>query len=423
MRIILLSTGEEVLRGEIVDTNAAFAAASLDDHGFVIGRHLVCGDEQGDLVGTTRQALTDGDVIIASGGLGPTGDDRTVDALAEAFNLSVDIDAELLERLQKRFAERHFPFTNNQVRQARLPQGAYALPNQVGTAVGIELRTGDRTIFWLPGPPAEFQPMFTGEVLPRLITLRAARGETKIAGVRVLRVFGRGEGWIEDSLGNLEHEIPNLNVGYRSVMPEVQIKLRGHAPTPAQLEELLNHAEQVARTRLGDIVFSADKTSLPELVISLLKDRNMRLAVAESCTGGLTGKLLTDIPGSSAVFILSAVTYANNMKERLLGVAPEVLLSEGAVSEQCARAMAEGVRRISGADLSISITGIAGPDGGTPDKPVGTVHFALCDSHDTIAFQHVFRGFGRDAVRMMAAFAALDFLRRRLLWISPLAPV
>jgi nicotinamide-nucleotide amidase len=239
----------------------------------------------------------------------------------------------------------------------------------------------------------------------------------------VLRIFGRGEGWIENSLGNLEHEIPTLSVGFRSAMPEVQIKLRCHAITPAKLEELLDEAEQVARARLGDIIFSTDKTGLPELVIGLLTERGLRLAVAESCTGGLVGKLLTDIPGSSAAFVLSVVTYANDMKESLLGIDHELLANEGAVSESCARAMAEGVRRLSGADVGIAITGIAGPSGGTPDKPVGTVHFALCDTNDTIAFQHVFHGLERDAVRMLSAFTALDFLRRRLLGIPPLSPI
>ncbi len=423
MRIILLSTGEEVLRGEIVDTNAAYAAALLDDYGFVIGRHLICGDEQSDLVSTIRQALAEGDVVVASGGLGPTGDDQTVDALAEALNLQVGIDAALLEQLQKRFAERHYPFTKNQVRQARLPQGAAALPNRVGTAVGIELHTDNKMIVWLPGPPVEFRAMFQTAVLPRLLTLRVSQGETTVAGVRVLRIFGRGEGWIENSLGNLEHEIPNLRVGFRSAMPEVQIKLRCHAATQAQLNELLDEAEQVARARLGDVVFSSDKTGLPDLVIGRMTERGLRLAAAESCTGGLLGKLLTDIPGSSASFVLSVVTYANDMKERLLGIDPELLASEGAVSERCARAMAEGVRRISGADVGIAITGIAGPSGGTPDTPVGTVHFALCDANDTIAYHHVFHGLGRDAIRMLSAFAALDLLRRRLLGMPPLSPV
>jgi nicotinamide-nucleotide amidase len=234
-------------------------------------------------------------------------------------------------------------------------------------------------------------------------------------------VFGRGEGWIEDRLGDLERELPGLVLGFRAALPEIQVKLRASGEDPAHADRIVAEAEQRVRERLGDVVFS-DGEALPAVVLRLLIERKLTLAAAESCTGGLLGATLTDVPGSSAAFLLSAVTYADAMKEQVLGVPHEILQRHGAVSGECARAMAEGARRISNAALAVSITGIAGPDGGSFEKPVGLVFLALAHPGGCQVTTRKFRGRQREAIRALAAFTALDLVRRHLLGLPPLGP-
>ncbi len=421
MRLSIVSTGEEVLRGEIADENASFLSRALVDLGLEVGRRFTCGDGLADLTRTIAEALRDADVLIGSGGLGPTADDRTLDALAEVLQTPLEVCPEALERLRRAFSEMGLPFTDNQARQARRPVGAELLDNAVGTAPGIAATREDQLIFWLPGPPFELQRMFSDQVVPRLVRWRERRDGGVRQALRTLRVFGRGEGWIGEHLAPLEARIPGLTLGFRADLPEIEIKLYARGTDPAELSSLLERAEREVRHVLGDVVFSSGE-ALPETLLKLLCERGLTLATAESCTGGLIAKRLTDVPGASASFLLSAVTYANAAKEAVLGVSPEILREHGAVSEACARAMAEGVRRVSGSDLAVSTTGIAGPDGGTPEKPVGLVHFALAHEGGSVTSRRVFRHRTREAVRALAAAHAMDMVRRHLLGLPPLGP-
>lgn len=421
MRLSIVSTGEEVLRGQIADENALFLSRALVDLGLEVGRRFTCGDGLDDLTRTIAGALRDADALIGSGGLGPTADDRTLDALAEVLQAPLEVCPEALERLRRAFSEMGLPFTDNQARQARRPVGAELLDNAVGTAPGIALEREGKLIFWLPGPPFELRRMFSDQVVPRLVRWREQQGGGERQAQRTLRVFGRGEGWIGEQLAPLEATIPGLSLGFRADLPEIEVKLYARGANPAELSARLERAEHEVRHLLGDVVFSNGQT-LPETLLDLLYERRLTLAAAESCTGGLIAKLLTDIPGASVSFLLSAVTYANTAKEAVLGVLPETIREHGAVSETCARAMAEGVRRVSGADLAVSATGIAGPDGGTPEKPVGLVHFALAHQSGTTASRRVFRQRTREAVRALAAAHAMDMVRRHLLGLPPLGP-
>ncbi len=416
MRVSLISTGEEILRGEAEDTNATHAAALLDLHGFEVVRRHTCGDALADNVSVLRLALSEADAVVVCGGLGPTLDDRTLDALSEALGLPLQEDAGLLADVRRKFEAMGVDMTPNQARQARLPAGARSLPNPRGTAPGVQLATADeRLVFCLPGPPSEYRPMLEAAVLPSLEAARARRGEREARGQRVLKVFGKGEGAVAHLLGDLEAEVPGLTLGFRAARPEIHVKLRCRGPEPAAVAAALDEAERRVRERLDVLVFSADGRGLPEVVLDLLVERGLRLAAAESCTGGLLGKLLTDVPGASRAFALSAVTYANEAKTAVLGVPAELLAAHGAVSEPVARAMAEGARRVGGADLAVAITGVAGPGGGTPEKPVGLVHFALAHPGGTRVQARAFPPYERSFLRALAAHAALDLVRRQLL--------
>ncbi|MBN2497867.1 MAG: competence/damage-inducible protein A [Deltaproteobacteria bacterium] len=416
MRVSLVSTGEEILRGEVLDTNAALAAAKLDARGFALVRRHTCGDGLDGIRETLELALAEADAVIVCGGLGPTADDRTAEALARALGVALETDQDLLRAIEARFASLGIPFTPNQARQARLPAGAESIENRAGTAPGISARSeGGAQVFCLPGPPLEYRSMLEDRVLPELESLRAKQGESAVFARRVLRVFGRGEGAVEDALGDLESEVPGLELGFRAALPEIHLKLRARADTGERAEELIEQAAKLARARLGADLFSEHDRSLPECVVEALIARGLTLAAAESCTGGLLGKLVTDVPGASETFLLSAVTYANQAKQDVLGVEADLLREHGAVSAECAQAMARGVRRIAKADIGLSTTGIAGPTGGSTDKPVGTVFVGLSTSEGTTARKLRFPPRDRDFIRRLAAHAALDLLRREVL--------
>jgi competence/damage-inducible protein CinA-like protein len=415
MRVSLVSTGDEILLGEVLDTNASYSASLLADHGFSIGRHYTVGDNLDELTSVFKLAISQADAVICCGGLGPTQDDITADALAATLAVGLEVNQDVLEDLKNKFSSLGLKWTDNQERQARIPVGSQVLFNPLGTAPGIISQMQSAWLFCLPGPPREYKPMLAGPVLAKLIEIRNSSCDSKKTGVRMLRLFGKGEGSAENSLGDITASIPGLSVGFRAAFPEIQIKLRAQAASRQAVEAILDQAEMAAREKLGDLIFASGETSLPAALLDLLQTKNMTLAVAESCTGGLVGKLLTDVPGSSATFLLSCVTYTNEMKTKLLGVAPEILESQGAVSAACATKMAEGVRRLGGADISVAITGIAGPDGGSDDKPVGTVYFAISDA---IGTETKLRSFGfrnREYVRRLSAYTALALVRRRLL--------
>ena len=338
----------------------------------------------------------------------------TAIALAAVLGTELVESAHARKTLEERFASMGMKLNTNQLRQARLPQGAESLPNPRGTAPGLAARTTDgQLLFCLPGPPREYRGMFEEQVLPRLNARRLERGESAPQAYRVFKLFGKGEGAVAESLGDLEAEVPGLILGFRAALPEIHVKLRTEGSDETEVGERLERASTLVRERLGSHVFSEDGRSLPRVVVEELKRQGRTLALAESCTGGMLAKTITDVPGASAVFLLSAVTYANTAKQDILGVPGALLEEHGAVSAPCAEAMATGLRQRSGAHINLSITGIAGPDGGSPDKPVGTVCIAWGSAEIHRVRTHRFP-FERERNRTLSAWAALGHLLRAL---------
>lgn len=404
--------GNELLSGAVVDTNSAWLFARLYERGIRARRKTLVLDEKGDIVSALREAASRARLVVCSGGLGPTADDITAAAGAEAASVPVVLDPEAKRLVTEAVRARGAEVSAYQLEQARVPEGARILPNPRGTAPGFALQLGACTAFFLPGPPREFQAMAEAWVLP-------FAGAEGLAGgsfaAETLRLFGLGESRVAEIVETSGADLEGVEVGYRVAFPEVHLRLRASGATGEAARARVEAAAAGLEAAFGPVAFARNETSFPACLGALLAGAGATLALAESCTGGLASALLTDVPGSSRYLLLSAVTYANEMKTRVLGVPAEVLATEGAVSEACARAMAEGALSVSGADHAVSITGIAGPEGGSEEKPVGTVCFALAGAgRDTVATrQHFFGDRGR--VRRRAAFFALDLVRRRLL--------
>jgi nicotinamide-nucleotide amidase len=403
----ILSTGDELLTGQVVDTNSAWLMDRLWDLGVMVRRTTRVGDDRGDLRAAIRETTGRADLVVMSGGMGPTEDDLTSEVVAEVMGVPLELHEPSLRAMEERFRSFGRAMSPNNAKQARLPLGAEAIPNRFGTAPGFVARVGSATLVCLPGVPVEFKGLCEAAVLP----LVAARlGETPAS--RVLKLIGVGESNADQALRPVIEDPANRAVrfGFRAHWPEVHVKWSVFGPDAEPRAAAL---EAKVRALFGDAVWGTGKEELPELVVARLAERGERLALAESCTGGLLAELVTRVPGASNVFDLGVVAYANAMKERVVEVPGALLAAHGAVSEPVARALAEGARRIAGATWGIGITGIAGPSGGTPEKPVGTVHLALAGPNGTEPFQRLYRG-DRDRIRRHAALEALDLLRRRL---------
>jgi nicotinamide-nucleotide amidase len=397
----ILTIGDELCRGEIVDTNSSFLAAELWDRGVICAWMTSCRDERPDVVQAMREAAGRATVVLVSGGLGPTEDDLTVDAIAEVAGVGVTVDDASLARMKERFERARYSLTPNNLRQVRVPVGADVLSNSAGIAPGFAMTIGSATFFVMPGVPRELKAIFHEHVAQRLPT------DAGVAKV-VLRVFGMGESHIDHRLAGLAQSAPGITVHYQVSFPETLVKVVVRGDTerlPALVAE--------ARRRLGDVVYGEGKDTLPEVLGRALVARGATVALAESCTGGLLGALLTDVPGSSRYVQTSWVTYANESKIRELGVRPETLAEQGAVSEACVREMARGARERAGATYGVAISGIAGPDGGTPDKPVGTVHIAVAGPSGEVHKQIHYPG-ARDQVRRLSAYWAMALLLREV---------
>jgi nicotinamide-nucleotide amidase len=408
-RACLLSIGNELLSGRTVDTNAAYLAGQLRTVGLpVVSIHAVA-DEEAAIERALALAAGEAEVVIATGGLGPTDDDLTRQALARFLGTELVLRRDLLERLRQFFDRRGLEMPERNSIQACIPQGATALENEVGTAPGIRARKGDTLLFALPGVPAEMKHMFESLVLPSLQTLA---GRQSIV-VRRLKCFGAGESKIAEMIGDAmrrgRNPLVNCTVHTGVITLEVVATARGRQ----EAEEMADLQERSLRAALGPLVYGTGDQTLAEVVGAALVRAGKTLAVAESCTGGLLAKLITDIPGSSRYFTCGWVTYSNEAKHRELNVPMEMIEKQGAVSVPVAQALAQGARRKAGTDYALSITGIAGPGGGTEQKPVGLVYIAVDNQDGTDTSRYVF-SFDRSSVRWRAAQTALDILRRKL---------
>ncbi|MBN1459557.1 MAG: competence/damage-inducible protein A [Armatimonadetes bacterium] len=417
MQVELLSVGTELLLGQIVDTNAAYLAGKLSELGINVYHKTTVGDNTERLVAALRISLGRSDVVLATGGLGPTEDDITAAAVAEVMGGDLVEDEVAAEHIRSFTRFRGIKLIDSLLKQARVPKGATVVPNPVGTAPGFIATVGAKAVIALPGVPTEMRAMAEQTVFPHLAQRASQDGRTIIVS-RVLRLAGIGESQAEAECADLIASQGNPTIAPLAKTYEVWLRLTARTPTREQAEELIAPVEAEIRRRLGDHVYGRDEESLEQATGEMLARNGLTLALAESCTGGLIGHRLTNIPGSSRYFLASLTTYSNESKTRLLGVSEELLRDHGAVSPECAAAMAEGVRRTVGADMGLSITGIAGPGGGTPEKPVGLAYVGLSQGDNTVTEELRLRG-DREMIKERCAQSALYFLYRKLRTAHP----
>jgi nicotinamide-nucleotide amidase len=410
MKSIVINTGTELLLGDVLNSHLSFIAREILPLGLRIDRQLAVPDGP-----AIRAALAESsehaDIIFVTGGLGPTTDDITREITAEFLGLELQHDAAVMATIANRAARRGFRLTDRTARQADVPQGATALPNENGSAPGLYLAAkaapAKRSLhlFLLPGPPRELQPMFRSSVLPILREIIPPESATDR---RTYRIAGMGESLVEEAIGERLLEITGIELGYCARPGEVDLRIIGD-------RSAVDRAEAIITAGLGASIFSSDGKSLEEVVVRLLTDRQQTLAVAESCTGGFLAHRITNVPGASAVFLAGYVTYANQAKEGLLSIDPRLISAHGAVSENVARAMAEGARRQASATFALATTGIAGPGGGTEEKPVGTVFVGLAAEGAATQVGGFRFPDDRPTFKELTTQAALEMLRRRLL--------
>ena len=412
----ILATGEEIRTGALVDSNSAYIAEQLELAGLKVVRLNGVGDELGRLAAVLKEIAGRADVCVVTGGLGPTVDDLSAQAAADAAGVDLQPDAAAMASIEDFFRRRNRPMNPSIRKQALLPAGAEVLLNPVGTAPGFVLGIGRCRIFFLPGVPFEMKRMLADQVLPRIEAMPGSGRE--IRRIKTLSCFGLTESLTGERLEGLGGQFPGVQLGLRARFPEIQVKLYGSGADEAQVSDALDRAAGWARERLGDLVFSDCGEPMEAVVGRLLRERNAGLAVAESCTGGLISHWLTEVAGSSDYFLLAAVTYANAAKTRVLGVPEETLARCGAVHADTARDMAVGVRRLAGATYGIATSGIAGPAGGSAEKPVGTVCIGLAGPGRALGYQFHFNYGRRSMNKQMFAMKALDVLRRELLGLA-----
>lgn len=410
----ILTVGTELLLGQIVDTNAAWMSQRLAEAGIDVFYKSTVGDNWARLEAALRLALERADTLLITGGLGPTEDDLTRDVLADVLGRPLRLDTDVLAAIERRFAARRMPMADNNRKQAMVPEGAEVLHNPRGTAPGLFVRLDGRVVACMPGVPGEMKPMLLDQVIPRIRESFGLRG--RIVS-RVLKSCGISESLVDARIGDYFRDMRNPTIGVLAHAGEIHIRLTCKGEDPAEIAGRLDELEGKIRARLDPFIFGCDEEQMEALVGSLLRARRATLAVAESCTGGLIASRLTDIPDSSAYFERGVVAYSEQAKQDLLGVPAELLRSHGAVSAEVARAMAEGVRLRSGATFALSTTGIAGPSGGTPEKPVGLVYIGLAWEGGALAREERLIG-ERTLIKYRAAQMALETLRRHLLGVG-----
>ena len=406
----IIAIGSELLTPERSDTNSLWLTQKLNDIGIEVKLKTIVGDDVARLEETIRDAVERSDVVITTGGLGPTEDDITRQVSARAIGRELEYHQHLEDHLRERFRGwgREMPEINK--RQAFAIAGSEILPNPNGSAVGMYLEHNGKQIAIFPGPPREMEPMFENFVLPKL---KAAAGEVSVFR-RLLKVSGLGESALDEAIAPIYTAYSDVQTSVLFNKSEVDVQLAIRSDDSQKANSTLDELQSKIVAKLGVAVFSVQGESMEQVVGRLLKERNATLSVAESCTGGLIGERLTDVPGASSYFIEGVVSYSNEAKIRTLNVPAELIEMHGAVSAEVATAMAEGIRERSRTDFAISVTGIAGPDGGTAEKPVGTVFVGYSDAKGSKTMKFVLPG-DRYLIRWRSSQAALDYLRRQLL--------
>ncbi len=416
-KAVILSTGDEITTGKVVDTNANYLADKLHEIGIDLAVVITVGDVPDRLEWAWRTGIQLGDVVLSTGGIGPTADDLTTETIARITGRKLFRHEPSVETMRRMFATINRNMPENNLKQADFPEGAEVIPNPLGTAPGFHLPVtdahGDRVshLIVMPGVPREMKPMMENWVIP---WLGKNRGTNKVFAVRIFQTFGISESGLDQAvLGLIKPE--EGKVGFRASFPQISMKIAVEGE-PGEAEQKLEELSARVREKISGYLFAEGEASMEEVVAQLLIKHGITLGVAESCTGGLIGHRLTNVPGSSKFLLADLVTYSNEMKQELLGVTDATLKAHGAVSEECVREMAAGVRKRVGAGVGIATSGIAGPDGGTPDKPVGTVCIALDSEEVKTSRRYQMRG-TRDWVKLLGSQVALDWLRRYALHI------
>jgi nicotinamide-nucleotide amidase len=414
MKAFILSVGDELVLGQTVDTNSAWISKQLASVGFAVIGHMTVADDQPAIEAAIADAARKCELLIISGGIGPTEDDLTRQALAATLGQPLITDEAFLARLKDFWLKRGRPMPAINAIQAQIPQGAKLVDNPVGTAAGIHAQLGACDIFSLPGVPKEMKVMFTANVL----SLAQVRGGGAAIVSRTLHTFGLGESAVAERLGDLMRRDRNPSVGTTVANGVVSLRLNSRFESVERATSELEKIDALCRDKLGLLIYGQDEETLERVMLHLLhRDGSpLMVATAESCTGGLLAKLITDVPGSSSCFHTGFITYSNDAKTQLLGVPAELIREHGAVSEPVALAMARGARERAATDFALAITGIAGPDGGTEQKPVGTVWIALASASQTVARHFNFPG-DRTAIRDRSAKTAMSLLRFHLLGV------
>lgn len=409
----IISTGDEILLGDIIDSNSNFLCRSLRETGISVHQTTSVGDSLNDISRAVKASADHADVCIVTGGLGPTQDDVTAQAAAMAGDLSLVMNDPALVSIKAFFKEKELAWTRENEKQALLPDGSQIMVNANGTAPGFYFGIKGCLVFFLPGPPREMKPMFTHQVKPVLIDRFNLEHRVMVERVTV---FMLKESALGQKLNGFESLFPHMILGIRVSFPTIEVKIRFRDQPDDHQTALtaMDEAKAWIIDRLGDRVVSFTGKSIVQEVARLLTREKKTLAVAESCTGGLISNMVTDLPGSSGFFLFSGVTYSNEAKTAVLGVKPSTLIEHGAVHEQTALEMARGARKLAGADYAVSTTGIAGPAGGTDEKPVGMVCIGLAGKTTVTARTFVFKFGDRDKNKRMFAHTALEMLRKHL---------
>ena len=405
----IICVGTELLMGQIVNTNAQFIAERLSEAGAVVNHVTVVGDNYKRLSEAVETAKNRCDVIILTGGLGPTDDDLTKECVAEVFGKKLVLNEACLDKIKEYMRDSARQMTKNNEKQAYIPEGSIIIENDNGTAPGCIIEEGGKHAVLLPGPPREMQPMFNLSVMPYIKSLSGM-----VLSSRVIRLFGIGESRAAAELSDIIKNQTNPTIAPYAKEGEVTFRITASAETEEQAQKLLEGTAELVYARLGEYIYGeGDDNSLAKVCLDKLSEKKLKIAFAESCTGGTLSGMLTALPGASEVLGYSFVTYANEAKEKILGVKHETLESFGAVSFETAKEMAAGARRVSGADIALSITGIAGPGGGSEEKPVGLVYIGVCDKNGCESMRFIHSG-DRERVRTKSALCALDIAIKRI---------
>jgi nicotinamide-nucleotide amidase len=407
----IIAIGSELLTPYRLDTNSLFLTDGLNQVGILVVHKAVVGDSLDDMRASFRQALDRADLIVACGGLGPTDDDRTREAVADLLGRKLELNDGVLRHIQELFRRfgRVMPDINR--RQAMVPEGATVIPNPRGSAPGLWIETSGHIMILLPGVPSELRAMFDQEIRPRLTRL----GHDERLFTRDLRITGLPESEVEQRVSPLYALYPDTETTILASPPGIQLHPRVWSRDPAQANQILDEMVKRMALALGEHLYSTEGEAMEEVVARALTENRATIAVAESCTGGLLAERLTNIPGSSVYFLGGVVCYSNELKSALVDVPAELIESKGAVSPEVALALADGIRKRTGATIGVGVTGIAGPGGGTPEKPVGLVHIGIADERGPRERRFQFPG-DRERIRMHASQTALDSVRRYFLF-------